>query len=137
MKKKIIFLISGLVIVGLIVFLIFKFSDIKVGIERLSKERDLKPGEFELVKMTNGGVPYKWEVSTSNKNVKCVGMYSVALNDAEGGPVEEHYIFKGVKKGTTIITFKYVSVVDNKEEKDRRSSFTIEVNDKLISTIKD
>ena len=102
-KKILLFIISFIIVILLII----------IGFSKSKKELD-------IVLKTNGGVPYEWKYSLSNDNIKLVKQYSKVKNkdkELAGGPVEIHYVFKGVKKGETKITFKYVNFVNNTESK--------------------
>lgn len=80
--------------------------------------------ELELTYQTNGGVPFEWRYEIADESIiKFIRSYVVDDQNVDGimgAPISTNYVFKGLKKGTTTITFKYVNVVDgtiSKEEK--------------------
>ena len=86
----------------------------------LSSDEDSKL--LELTYQTNGGVPFEWKYEIKDKDiVKFVKKYEISKEKepVEGGEVDINYVFKGLKKGKTTITFKYVSIEGEvvKEEK--------------------
>ena len=75
---------------------------------------------LELTYNTNGGVPYEWKYEIEDKNiVEFVKSYEIENNNNNmvGSPISINYVFKGLKKGTTTITFKYVNITDGTIEK--------------------
>ena len=78
--------------------------------------------ELELTYKTNGGVPYKWEYKIEDESivefVKTKDITSEEDKKLTGGPVYINYIFKGLKKGKTTITFKYVNITNGSIEKE-------------------
>lgn len=78
--------------------------------------------KLELTYKTNGGVPFEWKYEIKDKDiVEFVKKYEISKEKelVEGGAVDINYVFKGLKKGKTTITFKYVSIEGEvvKEEK--------------------
>lgn len=73
-----------------------------------------KNKEIELIMVSNSGGPNQWEYSISDEDiVKLKEKYASSVGeDIEGGIVENHYIFEGVKEGTVIIKFEYKSLID-------------------------
>lgn len=86
--------------------------------------------ELEITRKTNGGVPYEWQYTIKDESiVKLVEKKDITSDEdknLEGGPVSINYIFKGLKKGKTTITFKYVNIVDGSVEKEE--TFTVKVD---------
>lgn len=78
--------------------------------------------KIELTYKSNGGVPYKWEYKIEDESiVKFVGTKDITSEEDKklsGGAVYTNYIFKGLKKGKTTITFRYVNIVDNSIDKE-------------------
>lgn len=94
--------------------------------------------ELELTYKTNGGVPYKWEYEIENKDiVEFVKSYEVENKNKDGivgASISTNYVFKGIKEGTTTITFKYVSIVDGSI--DQKETHNVKVdNNQNISLI--
>lgn len=77
---------------------------------------------LELTYKQNAGVPYKWEYEIEDESiVKFVKSYVVEddnKNGKVGAPIYTNYVFKGLKKGTTTITFKFINITNNKVEKE-------------------
>lgn len=93
---------------------------------------------LELTYQTNGGTPYRWEYEIADKNiVKFVKSYELTNennNQKVGAPIYTNYVFKGLKKGTTTITFKYISVIDGTIEKEEKINIKVNSN-KNISLV--
>ena len=86
--------------------------------------------ELELTYKTNGGVPYKWEYKIEDESVvefvKTKDITSEKDKQLDGGPVYINYIFKGLKKGKTTITFKYVNIVDGSVDKEEKITVKVD-----------
>lgn len=71
---------------------------------------------LELTYKTNGGVPFKWEFEIEDESVvefvKTHDIKDENKGGKVGAPIYTNYVFKGLKKGNTTITFKYVSIID-------------------------
>ena len=69
--------------------------------------------ELELTYEINAGIPFKWEWEIENEDVAEFVKSYVVRDDNKGGivgaSVYTNYVFKGLKEGTTKITFKYVN----------------------------
>ncbi len=126
MNKKVILGI-GIIIVAII------FIAIKFIIPNVSGSKEL-----ELTYKTNGGVPYKWEYKIEDESivklVKTKNITSKKDKNLSGGPVYINYIFKGLKKGKTTITFKYVSIIDGSVDKEDIVTVKVD-NNKNISLV--
>lgn len=125
--KKIIFII--LFIIGLILGLTACLIN--------NEEKTL-----ELTYNTNGGVPCEWKYEIEDKNiVEFVKSYEVENNNNNmvGSPISINYVFKGLKKGTTTITFKYVNITDGTIEKEEKLNIKVDKNKNisLVANIKD
>ena len=100
MNKKVLIVI-GIVFIIILLF-VFKFMMIKT---KGSKT-------LELTYKTNGGVPYKWEYKIDNESivqfVETKNITPDKYKNLDGGPVYINFVFKGIKKGKTTITFKYI-----------------------------
>ena len=100
------------VLVGIgIIFLAVLFVVLKIIIPDKAGHKEL-----ELTYKTNGGVPYIWEYKIEDESivefVKIKDITPEEYKELDGGPVYINYIFKGLKKGKTTITFKYVNTID-------------------------
>ena len=112
MNKRLLIIIFLILILIVILFAILKLLDRK------------KSKELELTYKVNAGIPFRWQYEIEDENiVKFVKSY--VLKDENtgskvGAPVYTNYVFKGLKKGKTTITFKYVNFTNkivSKEEK--------------------
>lgn len=94
--------------------------------------------QLELTYYTNGGVPYKWEYQIEDESVVgFVESYEIDnknKNGIVGAPISINYVFKGLKKGTTTITFKYVNITDGTIEKEEKHNIKVDKN-KNISLV--
>ena len=125
MNKKI------MISIGIIVFLLlFTFIYLFLNINNYK--------ELKLTYKTNGGVPYEWKYKIADESiVKFVKTKDITSKEDKklvGGPVYINYIFKGIKKGKTTITFKYVNVVDGTIEKEDKIIVKVDKN-KNISLV--
>lgn len=116
MNKKVIIYIITLVVLCVSVFLLVN----------LLRHRNEK---LEITMKSNGGVPYKWIYEIEDESiVKCVKNYVVDSNkDIDGGYISTNYVFKGLKKGKSKVTFKYISISDNKKI-DKKEEFILKVD---------
>ena len=122
------------VMIGIgIIFLVVLFVVIKIIIPSTTGSKKL-----ELTYKTNGGVPYKWEYKIEDESivefVETKNITSEEDKKLDGGPVYINYIFKGLKKGKTTITFKYVNILDGSIEKEDKVTVKVD-NYKNISLI--
>lgn len=126
------------VMIGLgIIFIAVLFAIINVIISNISSG-SFEYKELELTYKTNGGVPYKWEFQIEDESivefVKTKDITSEEDKKLDGGPVYINYIFKGLKQGKTIITFKYVNITNGSIEKEDKVTVKVDKN-KNISLI--
>lgn len=93
---------------------------------------------LELTYKTNGGVPYKWEYEIEDKNivefVKSYELDNENNGQKVGTPIYTNYVFKGLKEGTTTITFKYINITDKTIEKEEKLNIKVNSN-KNISLV--
>ena len=119
MNKKLIVGILLVLAVVLCVVLYFIVSDNSDGHK-----------ELELTYKSNGGVPYKWEYKIEDESiVKFVGTKDITSEkdkELAGGPVYIIYIFNGLNKCKTTITFKYVSIVDGSVDKEEKVTVKVD-----------
>lgn len=104
MKKKILVVLTVILVIVTIV----------VG-KMLLKDDSSK--QLELTYEINAGIPYRWEIEIEDESiVKLDRKYVVKDDNTDGkvgGKVYTNYVFKGLKKGTTKIKFKYVNFTNN------------------------
>lgn len=125
MNKKLIISIGLIIIVAAtIAVVLFNIGGTSSGSKKL-----------ELTYKSNGGVPYRWEYEIKDKSiVKFVGTKDITpdeYKDLEGGPIYTNYIFKGLKKGKTTITFKYVNIVDGSIDKKETITVSVDKNNNI------
>lgn len=94
--------------------------------------------KIELTYKTNGGVPYEWKYEIEDESiVEFVKKYEVENKNNEdmvGAPIAYNYVFKGLKKGTTKIIFKYVSITDGTVDQEETHTVKVDSN-KNISLV--
>ena len=117
-------LITGIIFIAAgVILLIINFNN-----KKASKE-------LELTYKTNGGVPYKWEYTIEDEEiVKFVKSYEVENQNTDGrvgAPIKTAYVFTGLKEGSTTITFKYVSIVDGKVDKEEVTKVKVDKSKKI------
>ena len=107
MDKKYLIIIGIiiLIIVGVILFFIFKDNSSKT---------------LELTYQTSKGIPFRWEYEIEDESI--VKLERSFVDDEnkrqKGGIVYNHYVFKGLKEGKTTIRFKYVEFTKNQIDKE-------------------
>ena len=125
MKKRVIVIIIGLLIIGGVIALIMCLNK--------------NSREFEIVKETNGGVPLQWEYEIEDTSivefVKLTSEVPESDKYTAGGRVYQHYKFKTVKEGETIITFNYNWITS--DEVDQTIKYKIVVDSKLNATVEE
>ena len=66
----------------------------------------------------NSGIPFKWEYDIEDNSIVTFVKSYVLSDDKDevidGANVTTNYVFKGLKEGTTTITFKCISLADGK-----------------------
>lgn len=90
----------------------------------------------EIIIDTPGGIPYNWEYKIENTNiVKFSGSEEESNNDSNmmGSGTKTHYLFEGVKQGTTTITFSLKSFLS--DEVAETKTYQVVVNKDLSVTI--
>lgn len=91
-----------------------------------------KNKQLELTYTTNGGVPYKWEYEISdNSIIEFVKSYEIENQNKDGmvgAPISTNYVFKGLKKGKTTITFRYISIIDGSISKEEIVNVKVDKN---------
>ena len=75
--------------------------------------------EIEITREINAGIPFKWEYEIKDKDIVEFSRSYVLKDDNTGGKVGAsvytNYVFKGLKEGTTTITFRVVSITGEYE----------------------
>ena len=128
MNKKI--LISTLAV--LVIIIVGVFCGIKLA---------NKPKQLELTYEKNAGIPFKWEFEIEDESIaKFVKSYVVKdenTNGKVGASVYTNYVFKGLKEGKTKITFKFVSITDEKVEKEETHTVKVDRNKNISLVVMD
>lgn len=109
-----------------------------VGCSKINSRKmsnDVKSNEIVL--KTNGGVPYNWEYEIGDTAILIFdNLNSIELDkNVEGGRVEQHYTFRGLKPGNTTIKFVYRNFVDKRV--DSTKEYDVTVDDDLNVVIKE
>ena len=121
--KKILILITIIIILIMVIISIIKTISIK-------KESSKK---LELTYEINAGIPFKWEVVIEDESIVKLDRVYVLKDENTGGKVGasvyRNYVFKGLKKGTTTVTFKYVNFTTNESFEEHKH--TMKVDDDL------
>ena len=94
-----------------------------------------KEKNIEIILMTNGGVPYKWEYEIEDDSIVSYDHMDSVNKDpgTAGGRVEQHYYFKGLKEGSTTIQFQYKNFTN--DTIDQEKTYHIVVDSDLNITI--
>lgn len=99
--------------------------------------------KLELTYETNAGVPYKWEYEIEDPTiVKFYKKYELEnenKNGLVGGKISTNYVFKGLRRGKTTITFKYIDIRTKKVEKEEKLNIRVDKfrNISLVTIPKD
>ena len=87
-------------------------------------------GKIELVYSQSAGIPFKWEYEIEDKTIlKCDEAYVISDENRDGrvgGKVSTKYVFKGLKEGKTILTFKFVNFTNDEVENSDRYIVTVD-----------
>lgn len=106
-------------LIGLITITIVLIIAIIVVVLNIKSSKQL-----ELTYDINAGIPFKWEVEVEDESiVKYVKNYVIEDENKGGlvgGKISRNYVFRGLKKGTTTIVFKYVNFTDGRVEKEEK-----------------
>ena len=109
MKKEPI--IISIIVILLIVVIIF------ISIKSIMKNNTINPKELEITKEINAGIPFKWEYAIEDESIVKFEISYVIRDDNKNGMVGAsiytNYVFKGLKEGTTKVTFKFVSITED------------------------
>ena len=117
MKIKIIICIVIIIVVCISIFIIKHFNNKN---NETIKHTDTKKGRLELVYSINAGIPFKWVYEIGDEDiVQFEESYQIRNDNTDGrsgGAIDTKYVFKGIKEGTTTITFKYMNIDGTLEE---------------------
>lgn len=116
-------LLVGIIVIVLIsiILVLFKFIIPKTDSSYL-----------ELTMEKNAGIPFKWVYDIKDKDivefVKSYVSKDENTGSIVGAPVYTNYVFKGLKKGVTTITFKLVNI-DNETDVFKEQVNTVKVDE--------
>ena len=86
--------------------------------------------KLELTYEITAGVPYKWEYEIEDPTiVKFYKKYELEnenKNGLVGGKISTNYVFKGLRRGKTTITFKYIDIRTKKVEKEEKLNIRVD-----------
>ena len=128
MNKYAFLIIIVVTIVFTIIFFFFKSKTINSDSEKT----------LELNYKSNAGVPFKWEFEIVDKDIVSFEKSYITRNDNKGaiagGAIYTNYVFKGLKKGTTKIIFRYRNITDGNVWKESVNDVKVD-DDNNISLI--
>ena len=106
------YLLIGISLVLLIV--------IVFGVIKLVNKKEESSKQLELTYEINAGIPFKWVYEIEDESIVEYVKSYVLKDENTGGKVGAsvytNYVFKGLKEGTTTITFKIVSITGERED---------------------
>ena len=86
--------------------------------------------QLELTYKISAGIPYKWEYSIEDESVVGFVKSYVIKDENKGGkvgaPIYTNYVFKGLKKGTTTITFKFINITNDNVESEEQHKIKVD-----------
>ena len=101
--------------IGLVLLITAGFVVLKIVNKKEESSKQL-----ELTYEINAGIPFKWVYEIEDKSVVEFVKSYVLKDENTGGKVGAsvytNYVFKGLKEGTTTITFKIVSITGEMED---------------------
>ena len=127
-------------VIFIIVFIILICSIFLVIKNKIIKKNN-NPNELELTYEINAGIPFKWQYVIEDESIIEFVRSYVIRDDNKGGlvgaSVYTNYVFRGLKEGTTTITFQYVNFTDDNRVHGERKHI-VKVDDALhVSLVKD
>ena len=90
----------------------------------------------EVVVDIAGGIPYEWVYSIEDAKVVKYKDMTEKSGETMGSNTEQHYIFEGLKEGTTTIKFELKSITDNSIEETKNYDVVVDKNLKVTITEK-
>ena len=88
----------------------------------------------EVVVDIAGGIPYEWVYSIEDAKVVKYKDMTEKSGETMGSSTEQHYIFEGLKEGTTTIKFELKSITDDSIEETRNYDVVVDKNLKITIT---
>lgn len=127
----------------------FKQNIIKIGIgigtkspdKSNSNQTNISDKTAEVVVEAQGSIPYDWEYTIADTSIiKFKETKEVTNDNSEevmlGGGTEIHYIFEGLKEGTTTIKFELKSFVGSDIAETKNFNVSVDKNLKVTITKK-
>ena len=118
------------ILIGIIIIVVI------TGIFVFFKGKDMYEDNSKLLELTykkSAGIPFYWKYEIEDETVVEYVKSYVLKDENTGGkvgaPVYTNYVFKGLKPGTTTITFKLVYIDDERVDEERKH--TVRVDDDL------
>jgi hypothetical protein len=125
-------IVIGIVVVVIIVVLAVIFLLPKKDQQPKITIRETNPKELELVYSINAGIPFRWEYEIEDESIVQFVESYVRRDDnvgaIAGAEVERGYVFKGLKPGTTTITFKYLEFTTGEVTTEKKHTVVVEDN---------
>ena len=90
----------------------------------------------EVIVEISGGVPYDWVYTISDNSIVKYKNMEEKNSDVIGGSNEQHYIFEGLKQGTTTIKFELKSIIDDTTDEVRNYEVVVDKDLKVTITEK-
>lgn len=88
--------------------------------------------KYEMITLnSNEGVPYTWEFAIEDETIariKDITSKKISSNETTGGEKEVSYTFEGLKKGSTVVIFRYTNFTNNFVEKTKKYKITVDKN---------
>lgn len=136
MKKGI---ISGIIILAIVIIGIC--IGVKSPDKSNSNQTNISDRTAEVVVESQGSIPYDWEYTIADTSIiKFKETKEVTNDDSEevmlGGGKEQHYIFEGLKEGTTTIKFELKSFVSTDVAETKNFDVSVDKNLKVTITEK-
>lgn len=136
MKKGI---ISGIIILAIVIIGICIGT--KSPDKSNSNQTNISDRTAEVVVEAQGSIPYDWEYTIADTSIiKFKETKEVTNDDSEeimlGGGTEQHYIFEGLKEGTTTIKFELKSFVGSDIAETKNFDVSVDKNLKVTITEK-
>ena len=112
----------------LTIFVLFIAVKFIIPINKSSKE-------LELTYKISAGIPFKWQYEIEDPDVVSFVKSYVVRNENKGAivgaPIYTKYVFKGLKKGETTITFKIVSITDGTVSNEEKHKVKVDENNNI------
>ncbi len=85
----------------------------------------------EIVVDIAGGIPYEWVYSIGDAKIVKYKDMTEKSGETMGSSTEQHYIFEGLKEGTTTIKFELKSITDDSIEETKNYDVAVDKDLKI------